>query len=688
MADESGDSSVPADRGAAPGSGPPPWAEWLVAHAGRVFMIGFGVVWLVGLALPVYFIGRLIHKELRQALAYRPNAAVITKYAPPKTEVDEFDEVTTTPGLIEYAYTVAGEPRAGKYTQGGTSNQYSRALAGPQKVGRKITAYYDPREPDKSTLEPVADPQLLGFLIFMMPFLAVGVTMIRKGLTGKGPKLRLARGGKGAVSIRGGGAFLGSYFILSAIFAFSFFFLAGLLPWQAAWAAGPAIMAAIPLASWRIARFAARRARLKAAAKPPAPPAQPQPQAAQAPAAGELPKSLWSPRKKLMFFVVFAVFWCGITGVFVGMVVRAFVKQDYARRNFLTTTGEVIASKVDRQEGDSDSGPTYAPLIKYRYSVNGKVYTSRRYAYGAASTSDRGYAADIVARHPKGARVTVYYDAADPAESVLSVEVPRYYNLLVLALQPFVIAGLGLIASCFYLPMTWRRERAFLQSRAQVPWDIPTWGVLRQEMGSFTIKPKRRLVVVLLAAAGAYWVVCLVSTVLLAFMYGVAALSLGQVWAVVAVAAGAGLLAAIVAFTRSSRDRLHVDRSLGRVTVTRKKQTTELAFDQVRSWAVRPSQDRRSIEQSGRRRNVIHAPELVLLTVDEKQVEVHTFGAGEGAWRIAARAVEGLAELTGKPFEIVTASRGEGQDGPQSLGEAVGMLGETLFGGENADNPD
>jgi len=684
MAEKREDSSAPADRGTARENGPPPWAEKLLGHAGRVFMVGFGLFWLSGVGIAFAFIGQMIHDELRKALAYRPTAAVITKYTPPKTEVDEFDEATTTPGLIEYAYSVAGKPRAGKYRQGRRSNEYSRALAGPQKVGRKITAYYDPREPGKNTLDPVADPALLCFVIFMMPFLAVGLTMIYGGLTGMGPKLRVARGRKGGISIRGGGAFLGSYFILSAVLAFGFFVLAAPLSWQAAWLVGLALLIAIPLASWRIARFAARRAQLKATPEPPAPPAEAQP----APAAGELPKSLWSPRKKLLFLIGGTIFWCGLTGVFVGIVVHAFVKQGYAKRNFLATTGEVIASKVDRDEGDSDSGPTYSPLIKYRYSVNGTDYTSKRYTYGAASTSDRGYAAGVVARYPKGKRITVYYDPAHPAESVLSVEVPGFYHLMILFLQPFVVAGLGLIASCFYLPLVWRRDRAFLQSRAQVPWEIPTWGVLRHEMGGLTIKPKRRPVAVLLAAAGAYWVVCLVSTVLLAFMYEVAALSLGQVWAIVAVAAGVGLLAGVVALTRGRRDRLHVDRMLGRVTVTCKKQTTELAFDQVRSWALGPSLEKRTTEQSGRTTNVIHAPELALLTADEKQVKVHTFGAGQGAWRIAARAVEGLAELTGKPFEIVTASPDEAQDGPQSLGEAVGMLRERLSGDENADNPD
>ena len=244
---------------------------------------------------------------------------------------------------------------------------------------------------------------------------------------------------------------------------------------------------------------------------------------------------------------------------------------------------------------------------------------------------------------------------------------------------------IGLTAA---LPLLWRRDRAFIQSRAQVPWEIPTWGVLRQEMGGLTIKPKRRPVVALVARGVAYAVTCLAVTVLTAFMYGIAAFSLGQIWAILAAAAGVGLLAAVVALTRGRRDRLHVDRSLGRVTVTCKKQTTELAFDQVRSWALCPSLEKRAIEQYGRRTNVIRAPELVLLSADEKQVKVHTFGASEGAWRIAARAVEGLAEFTGKPFEIVTASPDEAQDGPKSLGEAVGMLRERLSGGEDADNLD
>ena len=686
MAEEREDSSVPVDRGASLGAGPPPLAEKLGGYVGRAFMIGFGLFWLSGLGTASTFVGRMIHDELRKALAYRATAAVITKYTPPKTETDEFDETQTTEGLIEYAYTVAGKPRAGEYRQGGASNEYSRALAGPQKVGRKITAYYDPQEPGKSTLEPVANPHLLCFPIFIMPFLAVGLMMIYGGLTGKGPKLRPARGRKGGMSIGGGGAFLGSYSILSAVFAFGFFGLVALLPWRAAWVVGLALMVLALLASWQFARFAARRARSRAAAGPPAPPAEAKPAAARATAADEFPKSLWSPRKKLIFVIGCTVFWCGITGVFVGMAIHAFVKQGRARRNFLTTTGEVVASKVDRDEGDSDSGPTYSPLIKYRYSVNGKEYTSKRYTYAAAWTSGHGYAAGVVARFPKGERITVYYDPADPAESVLSVDVPEYYQFLILALQPFVVVGVGLIAFSVYLPLAWRRDRAFVQSRAQAPWEIPTWGVLRQEMGGLTIKRKRRPVVVLLAAAGAYWVVCLVSTVLLAFTYGAGAFSLGQIGAILAAAAGVGLVAAAVALTRRSRGRLHVDRSLGRLTVTHKKKTTELALDQVRSWAVRPSLRHYTRERSGRTTNVIHAPDLVLLTADGKKVKVHSFGASEGGWRIAARAVEGLAELTGKPFEIVTESPGQARAAPESLAEGIGILREEIFGRGDADD--
>ena len=688
MTEERGDSSAAADRGAAPGDGPPPLAEKLGGYVGRAFMVGFGLFWLSGVGAAFALMGQMIHDELRKALAYRPTAAVITKYTPPKTEVDQSDEATTTEGLIEYAYTVAGRQHVGKYRQGGASNEYSRDLAGPQKAGRKITAYYDPQEPGQSTLEPVANPHLLCFPIFMMPFLAVGLTMIYRGLTGKGPKLRLARGRKGAMSIRGGGVFLGSYFILSAIFTFGFFGVAALLPWQAAWLVGLALLVAIPLASWQFARFAARRARSRAAAAPPAPPTKAQPAPARATAAGELPKSLWSPRKKMILLIGCTVFWCGITGVFVGMGVYAFVKQGRARRDFLTTTGEVVASKVDHHEGDADSETTYSPLIKYRYSVNGKEYTSKRYTYAAGSTSDYDYAADVVARYPKGKRITVYYDPADPAESVLSVDVPSHYHFLILFLQPFVVAGLGLIAACFYLPLAWRRDRAFVQSRAQVPWEIPTWGVLRQELGGLTIKPKRRPVVVLLAAAGAYWVVCLVSTVLLAFMYGAGAFSLGQIGAILAAAAGVGLLAAVVAAARGSRDRLHVDRSLARVTVTCRKQTTELAFDQVRSWAIRPDLRHYTREGSGRTANVIHAPDLVLLTSDGKKLDVHSFGASESAWRIGARAVEGLAEVTGKPFEIVTTVPDEAQAAPKSLAEGIGILRDEIWARGDGDDSD
>jgi hypothetical protein len=125
----------------------------------------------------------------------------------------------------------------------------------------------------------------------------------------------------------------------------------------------------------------------------------------------------------------------GIAGVVCSVVIPVLViggigyllykrnQQSMAYRQstqtWLSTSGTILMSSVQSSyTGKSHS--TY-PVVVYSYSVNGQNYQSQRIKAGEQFLNVRvaGQAQATVKRYPIGATVTVYYDPANPAESVL-----------------------------------------------------------------------------------------------------------------------------------------------------------------------------------------------------------------------------------------------------------------------------
>lgn len=61
----------------------------------------------------------------------------------------------------------------------------------------------------------------------------------------------------------------------------------------------------------------------------------------------------------------------------------------------------------------------YGATIVYEYVVAATTHTSDKVTFGDFSSSDSSHARGILERYPKGSRVTVYYDPADPGTAVL-----------------------------------------------------------------------------------------------------------------------------------------------------------------------------------------------------------------------------------------------------------------------------
>src|SRR5688572_13876597 len=82
-------------------------------------------------------------------------------------------------------------------------------------------------------------------------------------------------------------------------------------------------------------------------------------------------------------------------------------------------SGTILMSSVQsKRTGNSRS--TY-PVIVYQYHVNGRDYQGQTVKAGEQYLNVRvaGQAQATVARYPIGAKVTVYYNPANPAESAL-----------------------------------------------------------------------------------------------------------------------------------------------------------------------------------------------------------------------------------------------------------------------------
>ncbi len=108
----------------------------------------------------------------------------------------------------------------------------------------------------------------------------------------------------------------------------------------------------------------------------------------------------------LTFLIVFSLIWSTLVlfadCYFVWSWYRQLVALGYS-----AASGEVTASKIVASHGSRGS-VSYRPEIHYAYQVGGQNYAGDRYRYGQVSTND-GNAQRVVAAHPIGRSVTVYY---------------------------------------------------------------------------------------------------------------------------------------------------------------------------------------------------------------------------------------------------------------------------------------
>jgi hypothetical protein len=465
-----------------------------------------------------------------------------------------------------YEYEVGGRAYSGKVRGQKDSTLQSRRIAALPQDGR-LRIVYNPARPEDSlpVLSLTAMP--LFITLFGAPFLLLSACLLWRGVTGR--DLIEHRSINGSTPVPGGGAFL-IFAALGVVTCFGLAIAAFKVPlrWPQDLLVGCGLLvgniAAYAIIARRLARR--RRSRVQAGKK-----------------AGTRLPSLGT---RLALAIGATVFWCGIVGVFAVFVGSAFY-ESWAARDWPAAAGTITASDVEVHHGSRSS--TTKARLQYEYAVGGQKYVGHHYSF--IEISSNGPEADQVhERYPAGSRATVYYDPADPAQSVLERGVTDTAWGLALFLQPFVLVGLLLVAWTVRLPKKMRAARALFDPAASPPLEIPGWGAVRQTPEGLTVEPRRPwLRGTPRAGLAAYGVAAFFGMFVILVPYFVAGISTRPLLVpVLGLAVALAVAAAAVRYARRSKGVVvRIDAARRTVTVARPGKDESFAFDQVKSWRVR-----------------------------------------------------------------------------------------------------
>jgi hypothetical protein len=114
-----------------------------------------------------------------------------------------------------------------------------------------------------------------------------------------------------------------------------------------------------------------------------------------------------------------------------------------------TATGTVLESRVQKEEDSvwkRAADLDIFPLIRYRYTVDGRAYESSRFAFQHFDLW-RDECEAIVADHPPGSVVDVYYHADNPQLAAISPRPAQLNGIIVIFCGALLLAGAGAVAA-------------------------------------------------------------------------------------------------------------------------------------------------------------------------------------------------------------------------------------------------
>lgn len=608
---------------------------------------------------------------------------IATTWEPTQGTVVSVEGGTVATGQVraEYTYVAAGAEMRGKAEAFENDRLY--ASLAELSPGRTLPVWYDPEDPSDSRLSVKPGTMGLAAILFVVPFLLVGLSHLVRAVRGRG----LWATSQDESAPPGGWRFVvlailccfGNVGVCMAVEEVDF-------PWNLLLIAlyGLGVIPLVMLVVIRLHHWwTGRRRKTRPAAKTieadsPEEAGDDDDSDSEDEDSDEGPSSppppMASLARKMALPVIFTVIWCGIVGLAAFFAVSAIV-QGIRAGDWPQAMGQVVFSRVKTAGSGEDT--RYKPLIRYRYFVAGRSYESDRYSFDGFV--DEGYraATRIVANYPAEQFVIVYYDPEDPSLAVLNPEIPGGALLGLYFLQPFLLAGAGLLWWTLSVPLCYVRLKRFLNTGAEAPWRIPGWGVLDDSAEGLTIRRRSCLKRVLLVAAFGYGITCIGTVALAVVIYGLADLGGDPVPLLIGGPPVAALIAGVWTWLRFRRAAtVTFDLTQRILTVRGPNREDSVRFSEIRSWRVRNIPYRGGIAVNNVRTRYVM---LELTTNDGRLISVHAFrpSAAESLNEsscVIRHAAQEFARLTGSGFRETEV---DAPSGP-SISSGLGVLRATL----------
>lgn len=151
-----------------------------------------------------------------------------------------------------------------------------------------------------------------------------------------------------------------------------------------------------------------------------------------------------SGKQRAIFGMIFALF----AGGFVGLGIHFAAEQHHQLRTFVATAGTVLSTKIETKPSSRKGGPTYRPVVAYRYEVAGCTYEQDQVTPSPLSSS-RDWARRTIARYHPGQPVEIFYDPTDPSKAYLQRRASFFPYFFILFPMVHVSVGLAMALSRF-----------------------------------------------------------------------------------------------------------------------------------------------------------------------------------------------------------------------------------------------
>jgi hypothetical protein len=139
---------------------------------------------------------------------------------------------------------------------------------------------------------------------------------------------------------------------------------------------------------------------------------------------------------------------CFVNGLIYYYQYAAIAAKDRKAKDWPSVLGTVESASLNKQHrahiaqsNHTEYRDVSIPRIKYTYAVNGTVYENSRIGFGRYIRITDGLGRKLMERFPHGASVAVYYDPADPNESVLEKRSTYTYGMYAFSIAS-MIAGI------------------------------------------------------------------------------------------------------------------------------------------------------------------------------------------------------------------------------------------------------